>query len=45
MAATLTEKEFSQHVNSMYRVNVDHEVPIELKLVEVKSHEKAPTEP
>lgn len=45
MAATLTEKEFSQHVNSMYRVNVDHEAPIELELVEVKSHEKAPVEP
>lgn len=45
MAATLTEKEFSQHVNSMYRVNVDHEGPIELELVELKSHERAPIEP
>lgn len=45
MSATLTEKEFSQHLNSTYRVNVDHQVPIELELVEVKPHEKLPIEP
>lgn len=39
MAATLTEKEFSQHVNSKYRVNVDNAEPIELELVEVKEKE------
>lgn len=38
MAATLTEKEFSQHVNSRYRLNVDVPQPIELELVEVKTY-------
>jgi hypothetical protein len=38
MAATLTEKEFSQHVNTKFRVNVDAPEPVELDLVEVKSY-------
>ena len=38
MAATLTENEFSQHLNTKYRVNVDASKPIELELVEVKSY-------
>src|SRR5688500_11072061 len=38
MAAALTEKEFSQHVNTKYRLNVDGAEPIELELVEVKSY-------
>lgn len=38
MAATLTETEFSQHLNTKYRVNVDAFKPIELELVEVKSY-------
>jgi len=44
MPATLTEKEFSQHVNSKYRVNVDGAEPIELELVEVKEKESLPIE-
>ena len=39
MPATLTGKEFSQHVNSKYRVNVDNAEPIELELVEVVEKE------
>ena len=44
MAATLTEKEFSQHVNSKYRVNADGAEPIELELVEVREKESLPGE-
>jgi hypothetical protein len=45
MGATLTEKEFSQHVNTNYRVNVAEAAPIELELLEVKPHVSAPIEP
>jgi len=38
MVATLTENEFSHHLNTKYRVNVDAAKPIELELVEVKSY-------
>jgi L-ascorbate metabolism protein UlaG (beta-lactamase superfamily) len=38
MAPTLTETEFSQHLNTKYRVNVDAPKLIELELVEVKSY-------
>jgi hypothetical protein len=38
MAAILTEEEFSQHVNTKFRVNVDASQPIELDLVEVKGY-------
>jgi hypothetical protein len=38
MAATLTENEFSQHLNTKYRVNVDAPKPIELELLAVKSY-------
>jgi len=48
MVATLTENEFSHHLNTKYRVNVDAAKPIELELVEVKSYvnkDKPPTKP
>ena len=38
MDPTLTENEFSLHLNTKYRVNVDAPKPIELELVEVKSY-------
>ena len=40
----LTGKEFSKHVNSKYRVNVDGSEPIDLELVEVKEKESSPGE-
>lgn len=36
--AVLTEKEFSKHVNTKFRLNVDAQNPIELELVEVKGY-------
>ena len=36
--ALLTEEEFSKHVNSKFRVNVDATSPVELELVEVKGY-------
>lgn len=36
--AVLTEEEFSRHVNTKFRVNVDAPSPIELELVEVKGY-------
>lgn len=44
MPATLTGKEFSQHLNSKYRVDVDGAEPIELELVEVQEKESLPME-
>ena len=46
MAALPTEHEFSQHLNTKYRVNVEAPKPVELELVEVKSyvHKNNPTE-
>jgi hypothetical protein len=38
MSATPTESEFSQHINTKYRVNVTAPKPIELELIEVKSY-------
>ena len=38
MAAALTEKEFSQHLNTKFRVNIELPVPIELELTEVKGY-------
>ena len=40
MTARLTEEEFSQHLNTKFRVKVDPPLPVELCLVEVKSYEK-----
>ena len=39
MSATLTEKEFSQHINTKFRLDVERVEPIELELVEVKSYD------
>jgi Domain of unknown function (DUF6916) len=38
MSAPLTEEEFSQHVNTKFRLNVDTAEPLELELVEVKTY-------
>lgn len=38
MAASLTEKEFSKHVNTKFRVNLDAENGVDLELVEVKGY-------
>lgn len=38
MPATLTEKEFSQHVNTKFRVHVDFPEPVELELIEVNAY-------
>jgi hypothetical protein len=38
MPATLTEKEFSQHVNTKFRVNLDAEKSVDLELTEVKGY-------
>ena len=42
MAASLTEKEFSQHVNTKFRVNLDAENRVDLELVEVKGYAGRP---
>lgn len=38
MPASLTEKEFSQHLNTKYRVNLEPAGQVELELVEVKGY-------
>jgi hypothetical protein len=38
MAATLTENEFSKHVNTKFRVDLDSENSVELELTEVKTY-------
>ena len=38
MAASLTEKEFSQHVNTKFRANLDADNGVDLELVEVKGY-------
>lgn len=38
MPATLTENEFSKHVNTDFRVNLDAENSVELKLTGVKGY-------
>jgi len=40
MSATLTEEEFSKHLNTKFRVKTDAPQPIELYLIEVKGYEK-----
>ena len=42
MSAPLTEKEFSKHVNTKFRVAV--EPPVELELIEVKGYLSKPDE-
>lgn len=44
MSAILTEKEFSQHLNTKFRVKVDAPQPVELELVEVKGYHNKPEE-
>jgi hypothetical protein len=39
MPVALTEKEFSQHLNTTYRLEVDGSQSVELELVEVKPYE------
>jgi len=38
MPATLTEEEFSKHVNTKFRARLDPEVGIDLELTEVKGY-------
>jgi hypothetical protein len=38
MAASLTEKEFSQHVNTKFRANLNADNGVDLELVEVKGY-------
>lgn len=38
MSAPLTEKEFSQHLNTKFQVKIDGQAPIELELIEVKGY-------
>jgi hypothetical protein len=40
MMATLTEEEFSQHVNTDFNLKLEAPEPIELRLVEVKGYAK-----
>ena len=42
MPADLTEKEFSKHVNTPFRLNLGPEAPVDLELVEVKGYLKNP---
>jgi len=44
MSSSLTEKEFSQHLNTSFRVKLDSPEPVELKLVEVKGYPGTPNE-
>ena len=44
MPSSLTEKEFSQHLNTSFRVKLDSAEPLELKLVEVKGYPGTPSE-
>jgi uncharacterized protein DUF6916 len=42
MPADLTEKEFSKHVNTKFRANLDAEAEVDLELVEVKGYSANP---
>jgi hypothetical protein len=44
MPPSLTEKEFSQHLNTSFRVKLDSPQALELKLVEVKGYPSKPNE-
>ena len=44
MPSSLTEKEFSQHLNTSFRIKLDSPEPVELKLVEVKGYPGTPNE-
>jgi hypothetical protein len=40
MPATLTEKEFSEHLNTKFRAHLDDDGVVDLELVQVKSYLK-----
>src|SRR6266850_1765611 len=42
MAADLTEKEFSKHVNTKFRANIDADAEVDLELMEVKGYSGHP---
>lgn len=44
MPTSLTEEEFSRHVNTRFRARVDAEREIELDLIEVKGYSSKPDE-
>ena len=44
MPATLTENEFSKHVNTKFRVELDAENSVDLELTEVKNYISKPNE-
>ncbi len=44
MAASLTEEEFSKHVNTIFSVNLDDQPAVDLELVQVKGYMKKPGE-
>ena len=44
MPASLTEKEFSQHVNTKFRANLEDGGAVDLELVEVKGYLSKPEE-
>ncbi|MDQ2921026.1 MAG: hypothetical protein M3R52_05365, partial [Acidobacteriota bacterium] len=42
MPVSLTEEEFSKHVNTLFRLSPDPEAPVDLELIEVKGYLKNP---
>ena len=44
MAASLTEKEFSKHINTRFQLDLDEQTGFELELVEVKGYDAAATD-
>lgn len=44
MAASLTEEEFSKHVNTIFSLNVGDQSPVDLELVAVKGYMNKPGE-
>ncbi|HYJ84720.1 MAG TPA: hypothetical protein VEW46_01530 [Pyrinomonadaceae bacterium] len=44
MAASLTEEEFSKHVNTIFSLNLGAESQVDLELVEVKGYMNKPGE-
>ena len=44
MAASLTEEEFSKHVNTIFSINLDEQSAVNLELVQVKGYMNKPGE-
>ena len=44
MAASLTEEEFSKHVNTIFRINLEDQGAVDLELVQVKGYMNKPGE-